>query len=159
MNGSTIDIGVKSIELLVAVRFRKKNSKILQIFTIEGTKTAVKAAFDKRYDIHDMFLDKVEKQLLSNRSNDFAIVSLEESFEEHNRTYEFNYIKDGEPNKEMLSNYFFIVPSFLPPEPGCKYCIYSHLDNDFYYCSLKDKTFAQPLKKCIIFKQKKMFKT
>ena len=57
--------------------------------------------------------------------------------------------------KQKLVPYYFVVSSFAPPFPGCIYCKYKKILNDvFFYCDFKQKTFSKNLKSCRFFKQR-----
>lgn len=58
------------------------------------------------------------------------------------------------------SRKIFKLVDFVPPNPGCAFCIHKKVINeDFFYCEYKEKTMTKEIKTCGYFKQKKLYKT
>jgi len=146
MNGSIVNIGVRSIEVLISISFKKKENVITQTFEYQTDKRTLKYVLDKRFEIYNKVQDKIKELILSSFLDNVFFVS---KLEEENKVI-FTFNLDGEIEKKYLTSYYHVVPSFLPPNPGCEFC--SHLIDNF--CTVKHKTILQPLQKCIVFKQK-----
>ena len=153
MNGSIVNIGVRSIEILISIKFKKRENIILQTFELQSEKKILKYAMDKRFEIYDKIQDKIRELLLSNTSKNVEFVSKTE--EDNKIIFQFNLL--SEIDKNLLINYYHVIPSFLPPNAGCVYCA-NYTEEKF--CPIKNKTILQPLKSCVVFKQKgRLFKT
>lgn len=146
MNGSIVSIGVRSIEVLISISFKKKENIIIQTFEYQTDKRTLKYVLDKRFEIYNKVQDKIKELILSSLLDNVFFSS---KIEEDNKVI-FTFNLEGEIEKKYLTNYYHVVPSFLPPNPGCEFC--SHFISNF--CTAKNKTILQPLQKCIVFKQK-----
>lgn len=153
MNGSIVNIGVRSIEILISIKFKKKEDLITQTFDFQVDKKLLKYIFDKRFEIYEKIQDKIRDLILINLTDKVEFVSKTE--DENKIIFQFHILEDID--KKMLINYYHVIPSFLPPNPGCLYCS-NYTDEKF--CIEKNKTILQPIKKCIVFHQKeRLFKT
>jgi hypothetical protein len=156
MNGSTIFTGIKSVEILVAVKFLYNGDRCTQRFELSANKPVLNHAYDKRFDIYDKLNAKISEVMLSNLSDIFVFYS---------RINEKNYISidydiNGKISKALLNNYFFVIASFLPGFAGCEYCVHAGKNGEFIYCNQKNQTIVKGLRRCMIFKQKSnLFKT
>jgi hypothetical protein len=155
MNGSTVFIGIKSVEILVAVRFQNEGERFFQFFELSANKPVLRIASDKRYELYSKLNNKINETMLSNLSDNFTFVSkIEEG-----KNIIIEYSVNGKINKDLLINYFFVVSSFLPPYCGCDYCAYCNKVENGIYCDIKSKV-IEPIKRCVVFYQKYgLFKT
>lgn len=54
----------------------------------------------------------------------------------------------------------FKLVDFVPPNPGCAFCIHKRvLNENFFYCEMKEKTMSKDVKTCRVFTQKRLYKT
>ena len=155
MNGSMVSTGIRSIELLTAVKFKTTTEKVVQTFSFESTKTLIKFAFDKRFDVYNKLNEKIKEVSLSTIDDCFTFL---ERIEETDKIIiEYSYA--GDIDKDLLKNYYFVIPAFLPPYTGCSYCLLNEEQGEFIFCKAKNKIIPQALKRCVIFRQRKLFKT
>lgn len=137
---------IKTIEVLISVKFFVSDNKIFQHFIIENKKGSRKYLLDKRYTVYDKFKEKLKALSLANNSS-FEFFDKRE--EEDRIVLEFKIVDDY----EKPQNYYFVMPGFIPKSPGCEFCI--HLKtNGVYYCDFKQKSMSERLKTCRFFKQK-----
>jgi len=155
MNGLITNIGIRSIDILISVKFKRQNDTIYQRFTFSNlNKRNSKYVKDKRFEAYDRVQDKITQYMLSNLFNDKVQFSLRA---EEEKSITFSYKIINSIDNKCLENYYFVVPSFVPPDAGCKYCV--HYGDD-KICNVRNKTYLQPLKNCVVFKQKAgLFKT
>ena len=148
---------IKTLEALISVKFIKTENKIFQHFIIEKKKGVSKYIFDKRFNVYDVFEDKVKTYSLSYLDDDFIFTDRKD--EEDRIVLEFSF-KDKDFKKPK--NYFFIIPGFVPPSASCQYCKYYDENDDgiSYYCNVKKKIYTHKVKNCHFFKQRDdLFKT
>jgi len=151
MNGSIINIGVRSIEVLISVKFKIKENVVLQVFIFQTKQKNLKYVFEKKYELYDKIQNKINELLLITIFPDYFLFS--SKTEENNKyIFKFEIIKNiDDLDKKFFNNFYLTVPAFLPPNTGCLYC-QNYNKNKF--CSIKNKIFLQPLKTCIVYKQK-----
>lgn len=67
--------------------------------------------------------------------------------------------KEGVKKLDKSRKVFKLV-DFIPPNPGCAFCVYKKvLDENFFHCEYKEKIMAKEIKTCRYFKQKRLYKT
>ncbi len=137
------------------MKFQNEGNRCFQIFELSANKPVLKIASDKRYDLYDKLNSKINEVMLSNLSDIFTFTSRIE--EDKNIIIEYSI--NGKINKEILVNYFFVIASFLPGCSGCEYCIYCNKKDGIINCELKKQTIAKALHRCVVFKQRSLFKT
>lgn len=148
-----MNIGVRSIEVLISVKFKKKENIITQTFEFQTNDKVLKFVLDKRFEIYNKTQSKIRELMLSNLTCNALFLNKIE--DENKIIFQFEIIE--EIDKKLLINYYHVVPSFLPPNTGCIFCA-NYSEGNF--CIVKNKTILQPLKKCVVFKQlNKLFKT
>lgn len=153
MNGSIVNIGVRSVEVLISVKFKRKENIITQTFEFQTSDKILKFVLDKRFEIYNKTQSKIRDLMLSNFTDKVFYVSNTE--DENKIIFQFEVLE--EIDKKLLINYYHVVPSFLPPNTGCIFCANY---TEEHFCTVKNKTILQPLKKCVVFKQlDKLFKT
>jgi hypothetical protein len=136
------------LEIIISMKFfirkNEKKYKIFQHFIFNKGKDS-HFLFDPRYLIYDKFEQKIRNNMLEleflRRRNEKDRVVIE-------------YVADKDYIK--VKNNIFIVAEFVPPNPGCIYCIHKgkELENGFFECLIKQKIIAQEIDKCQVFKQK-----
>jgi len=155
MNGSTIFTGIKSVELLVAVKFSYNGDRCQQRFELNANKSTLHYAQDKRYEIYDKLNNKIKDVMLSNFNDTYVFYQRVD--EETCITIIYDVV--GKINKSLLVNYFFVIPSFLPAFCGCEYCVFANKTDASFFCNLKNKDMKKGIHRCMVFKQKTLFKT
>ncbi len=148
-------MAIKTIEGLISVKFILRNDKVFQHFIIEKKKGVSKYLMDTRFIVYDKFQEKIKSLALSNDDN-YKFIQRRD--EEDRIVLEFDVLNE---NVEKPKNYYFVIPGFVPPNPGCEYCKYREdYDDTFFYCSFKEKTMASKLKNCQFYRQPEgLFKT
>lgn len=146
---------VKAFEALISVKFFTRNDKIFQHFLFKKKKDK-KYLTDKRYIVYNKFEEKLQELSLSNSDNYEFI----ERRDEEDRIVLVFFILDDNIEKP-LDNFFFVIPGFIPPNPGCLFCVYkTNIKETNFYCDFKQEFLAHNLKTCKFFKQKHdLFKT
>ena len=147
---------VKTIEGLISVKFIARNDKVFQHFIIEKKKGVSKYLMDTRFVVYDKFMDKIKSHALSN-SEDFSFIDRRD--EEDRIVLEFDIV--NKENFQKPKNYYFVIPGFVPPSPGCEFCKYRQdHDDTFFYCTYKEKMLNNKMKNCQFYRQSvKLFKT
>jgi hypothetical protein len=61
-------------------------------------------------------------------------------------------------NKYDLKNFIFKLVDYVPPNPGCAFCVHKKNDDGtFFYCDKKEKTLSKELKTCKVFRQRNLY--
>jgi hypothetical protein len=149
-------MNIITIEGLVAVKYLFRGDKAFQYFSIQSKKNIKKYLTDSRFIVYDKFEEKIKSFALSNDPN---FIFLERRNEEDKITLEFKIQDVSQVTKP--SNFYFMVPGFVPPSAGCFHCKYrKDHDDTFFYCEYKQKTLTNKLKNCQFFRQEEgLFKT
>ena len=149
-------LSIKIIEALISVKFFQRGEKIFQHFIVEKKKGVSKYILDNRFLVNNKFEEKIKSYSLSfKESENYSF--LERRDETDRVVLEFK-------SEEQIyqSNYYFVIPGFVPTSSGCESCKFRHDNKDdiSFYCDYKQKTFTHKLKDCQFFRQQKeLFKT
>jgi hypothetical protein len=146
---------VNIIEGLISVKFLVRSDKIFQYFII-SKKNIKKYLTDPRFIVYDKFEEKIKFFALSNNQN-FIFVGRKN--EDDRITLEFKIL--NVENFEKPSNFYFVIPGFVPPLAGCEYCKFrKDYDDTVFYCEFKQKSLVNKMKNCQFFRQEEdLFKT
>lgn len=147
---------IKTIEGLVSVKFIVRGEKIFQHFIIEKKKGVSKFLTDTRFVVYDKFQEKIKTLALSNHNN-FKFNDRRD--EEDRIVLEFDILSMDDFVKP--SNYYFVIPGFVPPSAGCEFCKYKQdIDDVMFVCTFKEKTMTNKMKNCQFYRQpENLFKT
>ena len=138
---------MRLVKFIISVKFYRRKNKVFQHFIYNGDKKDLKYIKSPQYSLFNNFRKRTQKQALSSYS-EYEFLNI---VEENDRLI-FKFIAK---KKQKLVPYYFVVSSFAPPFPGCIYCKYKKILNDvFFYCDFKQKTFSKNLKSCRFFKQR-----
>jgi len=145
-----------TIEGLISVKFSIRGDKIFQNFIIDNKKGIRKYLTDSRFIVYDKFEEKIKKFALSNNEN---FIFTERTNEPDKVVLEFKIL--NLENFKKPSNFYFVIPGFVPPSAGCVHCKYrKDHDDTFFYCEFKQKTLSNKIKNCQFFRQEEgLFKT
>jgi hypothetical protein len=138
------------VEILIALRYKRVDNEIHQIFSFNGKNKYAKMLVDSRFTIYKTF----ERKIYENSINIPGVL-------EFSRTLVFKdeivvvYTIEDENHKNLLKNKLFNVVGYVPKNTGCDNCIYLQNKTDcFFYCDFKQKTLTNKQKTCRWFKQK-----
>jgi len=148
-------------EVLVSQTFKKNGNEIRQIFSYNKRDKNKKYILDHRYLMYDKFEKKIRelsiqlegsinfKKRIDDPDNG-TIVLIYELVDENSDILE-----------SLVNNYNFKIVDYIPPNPGCAYCIFRQEKEgeNFFYCSKKEKTMTDYLKNCKYFKQQRLYKS
>ena len=146
---------IRFAEILISTEIEITNDIITQKFFYD--KKDQKYLLDSMYLLYEKFEDALRKYSLSNheevtflhRVNDDGVTILTHEVKNENT------IKKIDTSRKV-----FKLVNFVPPTNGCAFCRYKQeLNENFFYCQLKEKTMTKEIKKCKVFKQKKLYKT
>lgn len=148
---------IRLIEILISIKFFRRGNKVFQHF-IYGNQKNVKFILDSRYTTYEVFKSKLIENSLS---RDPEISFLER------KDLEGEIVLIYESEKTFLpQNYYFKVIDFVPPNAGCKYCIFRDTKVDEkteelkIICRFKNNLILnKELINCKVFRQKRIYKT
>lgn len=134
-----------------------KGDKLYQIFNYNKRNKDTKLLFDSRYLIYDKFERRlINLSLSATGILDFSI--RKNIFDEGKIVLEYNIIDHSRFDKYLLKDQIFKVVDYVPPYPGCDFCLHKkELDDTFFHCCYKDKTMTKSIKNCKYFRQKQIY--
>lgn len=146
-------------EILISLQYQITKEKIIQSFVYNKRDKWVKKLKDPRYLIYDKFENKIRQESLSQKL--VGVIEFNKRIDnEDSVVIEYNIIDNNRIEHCNFLQTNFKLVDFIPPYPGCSFCIYKNkLDNVYFKCELKNKIYTDDLKNCKYFKQKRLFKT
>jgi len=145
-------------EILISIQYQLLNDEVIQKFVFNKREKASKYIKDHRYLLYDKFEAKIREEALS-----IKLIGLLEFIERIDLDDEviikYRIINNLESIPQLKQENFKLV-DFVPPYPGCSFCIHKiETEGNFFKCNLKNKFFSEDIKNCKFFKQKRLFKT
>jgi len=136
--------------LLIHLKYFRRERKVFQHFIWNKRDKYAKLLRDSRFILHNKFEENIKKNF-----ND-TLEFIKRRDEDDRVVLEYNIPEDKVFDKKK-DQYFRIV-DFIPPNPGCEFCIYQENKDDiFFTCFLKQKTITEELKSCKYFKQRFLY--
>jgi hypothetical protein len=146
-----MEYSIRLVTIVITQRVINKGDKLFVHF-IFGTDRETRYMLDKRYLIYDKFEEKLSEVDIPN------VIGFSKRRNEKDRVV-LEYDKNPD-DKYCISGKFFTIAEFVPPYPGCSYCIHKGEEkNCFFECKAKGKTLSEEKENCSIFKQKVLYKS
>lgn len=146
---------IEFIEFLISVEFNHDDNYLYQIIKYDKRDKNKKYILEPCYILYNKFESKIREISIHHPKIDFL--------ERINDDGEIilKYTLDKEIVKELnLNRFIFKVVDFTPPNPGCEFCMHKQELNElFFRCDIKQRTMTKEVKKCKVFKQKRLYKT
>jgi len=141
----------RMIEIVVSVKFFKREGKLYQHFDFSNQKYS-KYLKDPRYFIKQQFNEKIIEHSLG-RDPDCEYIEKRDGEDEIILVYE--------SKKEKVPDaYYFKIVDYVPPNPGCAFCIYRGEKDGKIICKFQNnKVLEKEIINCRLFRQKRIFKT
>lgn len=148
ISGSIQSIGIRSVEVLIKVKFSEKGGKIQQQFFIESGRNS-QALRDSRFSVYDKLENKI-KELNLEGLYPQGFSFLERVDSEDKITLIYNIL-----DKVELENYYFIIAGFIPKNTGCYYCEFNrNCVESQIPCEKKGKIIPKALRSCLFFRER-----
>jgi hypothetical protein len=146
-----MNYSVRLVTIVINQRLINKGNKLFVHFVF-GTDKDTRYLLDKRFSLYDKFEEKI---------SDLEIPGSVEFVRRRNEKDRvvLEYEKKNE-EKFCISGKFFTIADFVPPYPGCSYCIYKGEEKNYFFeCKIKNKTMSEEKENCAFFKEKQLYKT
>lgn len=131
--------GKKLVEILITVKYFRRNNKIFQHFIYDSK------YINGKYLIYYKFLDKIKSLSLI---SEFLAKRVEKD----------RIVLEWADIDEKPKNFFFVLNNHVPPFDGCDYCRLLHKKEGFvifFSCSFQNnKLMNRRLKSCRFFQEK-----
>jgi hypothetical protein len=141
----------KLVEILVSVKFNKRENKLFQHFQYGGQKS-IKYLLDPRFLLGKLFNEKIMDLSLC-RDKRYEYIEKKDEDGESVLIYETE-----EP--EIPLSFYFKLVDFVPDNTGCANCIHRKIKDGEVVCEFQNnKLLVKELKTCRLFSQKRIFKS
>ncbi|MHA1989028.1 MAG: hypothetical protein ACW98D_20600 [Promethearchaeota archaeon] len=148
---------IKEVSIQVSVRFSNIGDKVIQRFTILGSKRNYRYLLDGKFYISKIFKNQILERSLPTRSNNYIF---EKKKEEENCVEIISVAQEGVLDNDLLIDYYFTIHDFVPTSFGCEYCISNKEDFDENIkCEYYGKIVKRRKGSCKYFDQRRLFKT
>lgn len=146
---------IEFIEFLFSVEYDHDENFVYQIIRYDKRDKNKKYILDPCYNLYNKLESKLRQISINHPKIDF----LERINDDGEIILKYSF--DKEFFKELnLNRSIFKIVDFTPPNPGCEFCIYKEVIDDlFFRCEIKQRTMTKEVKKCKVYKQKRLYKT
>jgi len=147
---------IKEISVQVSVKHNNLGNRIIQQFTMLGSKKNWRYLLDSRFYIKKIFDSEIIERGLTLKNQNFIF----EGKVENENVIEILYTANTK-NKVLLNDYYFTVHDFVPTTFGCEFCSFDkgEIDEEIVQCDFFRKPTKRRKGSCKYFNQKRLFKT